>query len=138
MVTDDKLKSLTSLPSQELVSSHVHKLVQVYSFPFHNIFLYTYICVCVCVCVCVYIYIYIYILQLSSHSSQVLGESLRLMMDYLNTEEKVVVANSKLKSIEAKSSKLRKDLIAAMARQTRQTRKLKGSAKPCEWRRCLS
>ena len=61
MVTDDKLKSLTSLPSQELVSSHVHKLVQVYSFPFHNIFLYTYIYVCVCVCVYVYIYIYIYI-----------------------------------------------------------------------------
>ena len=60
VVTDDKLKSLTSLPSHKLVSSHVHKLVQVYSFPFHSIFLYTYVHMCVCVCVYIYIYIYIF------------------------------------------------------------------------------
>jgi len=35
-------------------------------------------------------------------------------MDYLGVEEKVVVTNSKLESVEAKSSRLRKDLIAAM------------------------
>ena len=129
MVTNDKLKSLTSFPSQELVSSHVHKLVRVYSFPFHNIFLYTYIYVCVCVCVCVcmstYIYIYIYILQLSSHSSQVLGESLRLTTDYLNIVEKAVVANSKLEFVEVKSSKLRKDLIVAMDETSKANEKIK-------------
>ena len=32
VVTDDELKSLTSIPSHELVSHHIHKLVQVYSF----------------------------------------------------------------------------------------------------------
>nr|POF05715.1 hypothetical protein CFP56_32969 [Quercus suber] len=37
-----------------------------------------------------------------------------LFVDYLSSEEKVVVANSKVDSIEAKSLKLRKDLIMAM------------------------
>ena len=41
-------------------------------------------------------------------------ESLRITTDYLSTEEKVVVANSNLESVEAKISKLRKDLISAM------------------------
>ncbi|KAL0003072.1 hypothetical protein SO802_016853 [Lithocarpus litseifolius] len=36
------------------------------------------------------------------------------MTNYLNTEEKVVMANSKVESIEAESSNLRKDLIVAM------------------------
>lgn len=36
------------------------------------------------------------------------------MTNYLNTEEKVMVANSKLESVEAESSKLRKDLIATV------------------------
>lgn len=30
VITDDKLKGLTSIPSHELVSCHIHKLVQVY------------------------------------------------------------------------------------------------------------
>ena len=41
------------------------------------------------------------------------------MMDYLNSEEKVVVANSKVDSIEAESLKLRKDLIEAMDQSTK-------------------
>ena len=45
---------------------------------------------------------------------QVLGESLCLTTNYLGIEEKVGVVNSKLESIEAESSKLRKDLIEAM------------------------
>ena len=36
------------------------------------------------------------------------------MIDYLSIEEKVVVAQSKAKSVEAKSSHLRKDLVEAM------------------------
>lgn len=45
---------------------------------------------------------------------QVLGKSLHLTTDYLRGEEKVVVANSKMVSIEAKSSKLRKELKDAL------------------------
>ena len=39
---------------------------------------------------------------------------MRLTTDYLGAEEKVVVVNSKLESVEAESSKLRKDLIVVM------------------------
>ena len=45
------------------------------------------------------------------------------MIDYLNSEEKVVVANSKVDSVEAESSKLRKDLIEAMDHQPRPRRR---------------
>ena len=44
----------------------------------------------------------------------VFGESLRLMTDYLSIEEKVVIAQSKAEFVEAKSSRLRKDLVEAM------------------------
>ncbi|KAK9988118.1 hypothetical protein SO802_028357 [Lithocarpus litseifolius] len=54
----------------------------------------------------------------------VLGESLHLMTDYLNNEEKVVVANSKVDSIEVESSKLRKDLIEAMDQSTKAKEKV--------------
>ena len=40
-------------------------------------------------------------------------------MDYLNSEEKVVAANSKVDSIEDESLKLRKDLIEAMDQSTK-------------------
>ncbi|XP_050259657.1 uncharacterized protein LOC126704670 [Quercus robur] len=56
---------------------------------------------------------------------QVLGESLHLMTDYLNSEEKVVMANSKIDSIEAESSKLRKDLIEAMHQSIKDKEKVK-------------
>nr|POE83049.1 hypothetical protein CFP56_18538 [Quercus suber] len=73
VISDDELKVLSSVPSHELVSRHVHKLMQ-----------------------------------------QVLGESMRLTTDYLTTEEKVMMANSRVEATEAKSSRLRKDLIEAM------------------------
>ena len=56
---------------------------------------------------------------------QILGESLHLMIDYLSTEQKVVVANSKVKSVEAESSRLRKDLIEAMDEATKAKGKVK-------------
>ena len=40
----------------------------------------------------------------SVYSNQVLGESLRITTDYLNTEEKVVVATSKVESVEVECS----------------------------------
>ena len=39
--------------------------------------------------------------------------------DYLNSKKKVVVANSKVDSIKAESSKWRKDLIKAMDQSTK-------------------
>ena len=45
---------------------------------------------------------------------KVLGESLRLMTDYLSIEEKVVIAQSKAESAEAESSHMRKDLMEAI------------------------
>lgn len=56
---------------------------------------------------------------------QVLGESLRLATDYLIIEEKVVVVNSNLESIEVESSELRKDLIEAMDKVNKAKEKIK-------------
>lgn len=47
------------------------------------------------------------------------------MTDYLSTEEKVVVTNSKIKSMEAESSRLRNDLIEAMDEATKAKGKVK-------------
>ena len=46
-------------------------------------------------------------------------------MDYLNSEEKIMVTNSKVDLIEAESSKLRKDLIEAMDQLTKAKEKVK-------------
>ena len=48
-----------------------------------------------------------------------------MMIDYLSSEEKVVVANSKVDSVEAKSLKLRKDLIEAMDQVIKAKEKVK-------------
>ncbi|KAL0010941.1 hypothetical protein SO802_006049 [Lithocarpus litseifolius] len=45
---------------------------------------------------------------------QVLGESLRLMTDYLAMEEKAAMTNSRAETTEAEGSRLRKDLVKAM------------------------
>ena len=47
------------------------------------------------------------------------------MIDYLGSKEKVVVANSKVDLVEAKSSRLRKDLIEAMDQATKAKEKVK-------------
>ena len=46
-------------------------------------------------------------------------------MDYLSTEEKVLVTNSKLEFVEAERSKLRKDLVAAMDEMNKAKEKIK-------------
>ena len=45
--------------------------------------------------------------------------------DYLSSEEKVLLANSKVNFVEAESSKLRKDLIEAMDQSTKAKEKVK-------------
>lgn len=47
-------------------------------------------------------------------SCQVLGETIHITTEYLTNEEKVGMAYSKVKALEAKSSRLQKDLIVAM------------------------
>ena len=47
------------------------------------------------------------------------------MANYLSSEEKVVVANSKVDSVEAESLRLRKDLIEAMDPSTKNKEKVK-------------
>nr|POE69237.1 hypothetical protein CFP56_41116 [Quercus suber] len=56
---------------------------------------------------------------------RVLGDSLLLTTDYLSTEVKVVVVNSKLESVETKSSKLRKDLIVSMDETNKANEKIR-------------
>lgn len=46
-------------------------------------------------------------------------------MDFLSTEEKVILVNSKLESVEAENSKLRKDLIATMDETNKANEKIK-------------
>ena len=50
---------------------------------------------------------------------------MRLTTDYLSSEEKLVVANSKVDFVKAESSKLRKDLIKAMDQATKANEKVK-------------
>ena len=47
------------------------------------------------------------------------------MTDYLSNEEKLVVANSKVYSVKAESSRLRKDLIEALYQSTKAKEKVK-------------
>ena len=47
------------------------------------------------------------------------------MTDYLNVEEKVVMATSKAESIEVEFSQLKKDLIVAMNKRNDANRKIK-------------
>ena len=50
---------------------------------------------------------------------------MHITTDYLNMEEKVVVANSKVESVEVECSKLRKDLIVAMNERNDANEKIK-------------
>ena len=54
---------------------------------------------------------------------QVLGETIHITIEYLTNEEKVVMADSKVEVLEAKSSKLRKDLILVMDEGTLRRRR---------------
>nr|POF21703.1 hypothetical protein CFP56_26365 [Quercus suber] len=79
VITSDELKGSSSIPSHELVSRHIHKLVQ---------------------------------------------ESLCITTDYLNVEERVVVATSKVESVEVECSQLKKNLIAVMNERNEANKKI--------------
>ena len=61
----------------------------------------------------------------SVYSNQVLGESLRITTDYLNIEEKVVVATLKAESVEVECSQLKKDLTTTMNEKYEANQKIK-------------
>ena len=61
----------------------------------------------------------------SSLIYQVLGESVRITINYLNVEDKVVVATSKVESMEVECSQLKKDLIAVMNERNEANQKKK-------------
>ena len=65
---------------------------------------------------------------------QVLGEMIHITSEYLAKEEKVVVANSKVETLEAEGSRLRKDLIAAMDDSNASKEKIKAQSKELRWR----
>ena len=65
------------------------------------------------------------ILRPSLFSFKVLGESLCLTKNYHNSEEKIVVVNSKLESVEVEIFRLRKDLIEAMNKANKAREKAK-------------
>ena len=105
-ITNNELRGLSSILSHELVSHRILKLVQVF-------------------CSITFIAIKIFTSIKKSNSVKVFRESLCLMIDYLSSEEKVVVANSKVDSVEAESLKLRKDLIEAMDQVIKAKEKVK-------------
>ena len=100
VITNDELKGLSSIPSHELVNRHIHKLVQVSNSALLvlllDFVLYTNVT-----------------FLFSVYSNQVLRELLCITTNYLNTEEKVMVATSKAESVEVECSQL-KDLTTTM------------------------
>ena len=101
LLTLGEMKEISSIPSHEMVSRHVHKLVQVILHIFVPFFF-------ILNCLTVFIDFG------GTFCHKVLGETMHITTQYLVNEEKAVVANSKVEALEAEASGLRKDLIAAM------------------------
>lgn len=93
---------LLGIPSNEIVSRHIHKLVQVfYIYPLS--------------------FLFFLIWRTQSKIScfrqllfQVLGETIHITSEYLGHEAKTVLAGSKVEALETESAKLRRDLIFLM------------------------
>ena len=100
LLTLGEMKEITSVPSHEMVSHHVHKLMQV--------ILHVFVLFFVLNCSTVFIDFG------GTFCRQVLGEAMHIATQYLANEEKAVVANSKVEALEAEASDLRKDLITTM------------------------
>ena len=101
LLTPGEMKEISSVPSHEMVSRHVHKLVQVILLIF---VLFCFILKCLTV----------FTNFDEAFRCKVLGETMHITTQYLANEKKAVVANSKLEALEAEASGLRKDLIAAI------------------------
>ena len=63
-----------------------------------------------------------------SYEFQVLGETIHITSEYLSHEMKAVAVGSKVEALEAKNSKLRRDLISAMAKAKSAKEKAKALA----------
>lgn len=106
----EELKKISGVPFHEMVSRHVHKLVQVTPD-------------------CLFASSTFFILSRLFHpyvgNCQVLEQTIHISSEYLDHEEKVVVANSKVEALEAEGSLLRKDLIATMDESNASKEKIK-------------
>ena len=102
LLTHKEMREISNVPSHEMVSRHVHKLVQV-------IFLISSFC---------FVYECLAASTNFGHDEnfccQVLEETMHITSQYLASEEKAVLATSKVKALEAEASGLREDLIATM------------------------
>ena len=103
LLTHGEMKEISSIPSHEMVSCHVHKLVQVILLILvHSLFLF------------ILNHLAAFIDFDEAFRCKVLGETMHITTQYLENEERAVVANSKVEALEAEASGLRKDLVAAM------------------------
>ena len=103
LLTHGEMKEISSIPSHEMVSCHVHKLVQVILLILvHSLFLF------------ILNHLATFIDFDDAFCCKVLGETMHITTQYLENEERAVVANSKVEALEAEASGLRKDLVAAM------------------------
>ena len=100
LLTPREMKEISSLPSHEMVSHHVHKLMQVILLILVHYFFFS------------SLINWLTLVRLSV--CKVLGETMHITTQYLANEEKAVVANSKVEVQEAEASGLQNDLGAVM------------------------
>lgn len=65
-------------------------------------------------CITCEVELFLCLQPLFSYEFQVLGETNHINLEYLNHEEKAVVAGPKVEALEVESAKLRRNLISAM------------------------
>ena len=118
-----KKREISSITSHEMVSQHVHKLVQVFTFCFCSF--------CFAIkCMVVFGFE-------DTFYCQVLGETMHITSQYLANEEKAVVATSKAEALEAEASGLHKDLIESMDAHNTSKEQVKALTKELEAERLL-
>ena len=111
--TTEEMKVFSSTSPIEVVGRHLHKLVQVLVQIHHLLFFFF-----------LFSFFLFFFLR-SSSFFQVLGESLHITLEYLTQEAKVVPTVYRVEALEAKNSKLEKDLIAAMDKANTLKEKIK-------------
>ena len=123
LLTPEKMMEISSIPSHEMVSQHVHKLVQVFTF-----------------CFCSFCFA-IKCMVVSGFEDtfycQVLGEMMHITSQYLVNEEKAIVTTSKAEALEAEVSGLWKDLIESMDAHNTSKEQVKALTKELDAERLL-
>ena len=108
--TTKEMKVFSSTSPNEVVGRHLHKLAQVLVQIHHLLFSF---------------FLFFFFFFRSSSFFQVLRESLHITLEYLTQEAKVVPTVYRVEALEAKNSKLEKDLIAAMDKANTLKEKIK-------------